>query len=65
MTFSTSIRSSLIALSIREGMAVSSSSCIERHGGEYDRGLSILLLFSEDDAIDMWSIRRHRLNFCW
>jgi len=65
MTFSTSIRSSLIALSIREGMELWLDSCIERHGGEYDRVLSILLFFSEDDAIDMRSIRRHRPNFCW
>ena len=65
MTFSTSIRSSSIVLSIRQRMELWLASCVERHGGEYDRVLSILLFFSEDDAIDMWSIRRHRLNFCW
>ena len=45
MTFSTSIRSSLILLSIREGIELWLASCIERHGGEYDRFLSIFLLF--------------------
>ena len=65
MTFSTSIRSSFIVLSIRQRMELWLASRIERHGGEYDRVLSLLLFVSEDDAIDMWSIRRHRLNFCW
>ena len=57
MTFSTSIRSSSIVLSIGQRMELWLASCIERHDGEYDRVLSILLFFSEDDAIDIWSIK--------